>query len=153
MIEYRRIKLLDVPAITDLAVKALTPSQSYPLHLDRAKVQKMVEGFAIDRSHYNMAAFKDEKPVGGIALYVVESPFFERHEGHVVMAFSEEPGTGARLIRLMMDWVKADMRVRRVVWSMNEACGDNSIAARFGRMVKRRYGFASRHDNLVFYKE
>jgi hypothetical protein len=153
MTVYRRIVPQDVPRVTDLALRALASSGEYPLHPSRPKVERMVGHFAVDRASFGMAAFtEDNLPVAAIALYVLESPFYERHEGHVVMCWSEDPGTGMRLIRQMMDWVKADIRVRRVIWAMNESDGVHSVAHRFGELVKRRFGFRSSHDNLVYYK-
>jgi hypothetical protein len=134
-------------------MRALASAGDYPLHPSRAKVERMVGHFAIDRASFGLAAFDhDGMPTGAIALYVLESPFYERHEGHVVMCWAEEPGTGLRLIRSMMDWVHEDIRVRRVIWSMNEGAGPESTAHRFGQLVKRRFGFRSSHDNLVYNK-
>ena len=149
-ITYRRIKASDCATITALAVRALTPAQDVPLRIDPAKVMHMVSGFAASPEHYNMAAFEDGVAVGGICAYVVDSPIFERGEAHVAMCFAEKPGTGVSLIAAMLKEFEENPFIMRVCWMMNEPSED-AVALRFGEMLKRRYKFDGKHDNLVRY--
>lgn len=146
MMTYRPITTNDVPAVTTLAVEALRFGMGADaLHVSEAKVQSMVSGFAEQPGHFQLAAFKDNQPVGAIAVYVSEMPFFERCEGHIVMCYCTEPHAGVRLIRSMLNWAAADMRIRRLVWAMNAG------ADQFARVLARRFGFDQR-SMLVYVK-
>ena len=146
--DYRRITRADVDKVTALAMEALALSSDLPVHVSREKVRFVVDSFAAGPMHLQMAAFDDDGiPVAALAMYVQSMLFHERYEGQVMMCFAKVPGTGAVLIRAMMAYVAKDIRIQRVQWCMNE-----QPDPRFARMVQRRFGFAQRLDNFVFYK-
>lgn len=149
MIEYRRATIYDVPELMDLARAGLTLRgyvEALPLHVDNFKIRQMIVHFVTMTGHFQMVAVKDGKVVGALAMYVAEMPWFERAEGHVMMCFATVPSTVRRLVREMMAYVDADIRIRRVCWSMNE--GAEKLVA----MAARRFGFGQRLDNLIYYK-
>lgn len=144
MIEYRRARLTDVDAVAALAMAALPdePEVAVSAH----KVMAMVTFFAVHREQYQLAAFKDGVAVAGVAMLVSEMPFHERGEGTIVFCYAKEPGTGFRLLREMMAWVKNDMRIRRVSWAMNRGFDERL------RHLAHRLGFSSEHPTLMYYK-
>lgn len=147
MIEYRRMRPSDVDAVAALGVEALRKfSAAMPLHISPPKVRAVVSNFCIRREHFHEIAFKDGEPVGAVAMAVAEMPFHERSEGHVMMCYAKEPGTGVRLIGDMMRWARADMRISRVQWCMNTG------AERYAAMLKRRWRFGLHVDNLIYFK-
>ena len=150
MIVYRPITLDDVDGVTALAMRALAPSMAVPLRLDPAKVESMVRGFALTSAHYQMAAFEGAKPVGGICAYVVDAPLYERGEAHVAMCFAEKAGAGCTLINMMLKALSQNPSIMRICWMMNDVVED-PVARKFGEMLRRRYGFVGRHENLVRY--
>jgi hypothetical protein len=148
--EFRRIRLAEVDAVTDLAVEALaTYSSHVPLHVDRTKIRTLVNTFCVHREHFHQVAFEQGVPVAALALYVSEIPFYERSEGHVMICYARRAGACLPLIHSMMRWVRDDMRVRRVQWAMNE---HSTAVGRLCAMLQRRWGFDRRFDNLVYYK-
>lgn len=147
MLEFRRIGPLDVESVTDLAMKALAMSDDLPLHPSRPKVRHVVAAFATDGHHFQMAAFDGARAVGAVAMVVAEMPFHERFEGHVMMCYASVVGAGMPLVRSMMDFVRADMKIQRVIWAMND-----QPDPRFAKMVARCFGFSQRLDTFVFYK-
>lgn len=148
MIEYRRMRLSEVDAVAELGVEALrTHAGEVPLHISPGKVRMVVNDFCIRPEHFHEVAFKDGQPIGAVAMRVVEAPFHERFDGHVMMAFCREPGPGLKLINDMVKWARSDMRIARVQWCMNE-CN----AGRFAGLLTRRWGFEHRVDNLICYR-
>lgn len=146
MIDYRPIVSEDVPAVTALALEALRFGMGESaLTVSPAKVQGMVQGFADEPGHFQLAAFKDGQPVGAIAAYVAEMPFFDWCEAHVLMCYCNEPHAGTRLIKAMLDWVNSELRIRRVIWAMNDG------AEKFSRVLQRRFAFGQK-DMLVYTK-
>jgi hypothetical protein len=144
IIDFRRIRIGDVKAISDLALAAIPCDPE--LRVSPAKIIQMVTYFAIHHEHFQLAAFDGETPVAGIAMYVTEMPFHERCEGCVMFCYSKLPGAGYRLVREMIRWVLNDMRIRRVSWSMNRG---------YDPRIKRlaaRCGFAETNDVLMYYK-
>lgn len=147
MIEYRRMRPSDVDAVTALGVEALRKfSSDIPLHVSPPKVRAVVNTFCVRHEHFHEIAFKDGEPVGAVAMFVAEMPFHERSEGHVMMCYAKEPGTGVRLIADMMRWARMDMRISRVQWCMNNGAG------RYAAMLKRRWNFSHHVDNLIYHK-
>lgn len=147
MIVYRRMTLGDVDAVARLGCEALrVHAADVPLHVSPDKVRDIVHRFCVFQEHFHLVAFKNGQPVGAIGLAVAEMPFHERFEGHVMMCYATEPGTGMRLVRSMMAWVMRDVRIQRIQWAMNHG------ADRFAAVVRRRCKFTHRIDNLIFYK-
>lgn len=144
MIEYRRIRSTDVTVFTRFALSAIPDEPEVAVSME--KVLAMVSFFALHHEHYQMAAFKDGAPVAGVAMLVSEMPFHERGEGTIVFCYSKEAGAGYRVLRELMRWVNADMRVRRVSWSMNRGFDERL------RGLAQRLGFQSEHPTMMFYK-
>lgn len=143
---YRPLIEADVPAVTELALEALRFGMGdVRLTISPDKVRGMVAGFATQPGHFNLIAFKDESPVGAIAAYVAEMPFFDWSEAHIAMCYCTEPRAGTPLIKAMLRWVESELRIRRVIWAMNDG------AEKFSRVLQRRYGFGQK-DMLVFTK-
>lgn len=146
MIECRRIKEWDVDALVRYAIEGMR-AERYPLHVSESKVRQWVRMFMPeDTPHFGLAAFNGSDLVGAIALFVNELPFFERHEGSVVLCRATEPGAGRRLVRLMMEWVRSNMAVRRVIFPLEE--GHDSRQA----LLLRHFGFTHEQTNLIYYK-
>lgn len=135
----------DVDAIAAFALKAM-PAQ--PQRASADKVFAWVDHMVRVPGHFKEAAFDDDSgaPLAATALYVSEMPFHARCEGHVVFCYSEAPGEGARLLRRMLHWVRADIRIQRVLWTQNEG-SDLRIP-----MLARRLGFASETTNLLWHR-
>lgn len=145
--EHRPIVPADVPAVVAFALAAIQAVKA-PVHVSASKVQHMVEWFASNAGHFQHATFMGGVPVAAVAMCVVEMPFHERCEGHVMFALSRKAGAGSPLVRRMMEFVGADMRIQRVQWAMNEMCDEKLV-----RVIQRRWGFRHQTQNLIFYKE
>lgn len=118
MIELRQIVAEDVEPLADFAIGGLRPDL-YPLHLDRAKVLAVVRQFIEPhRDRFHLAAFEDGRIVGCVAAAVMPMLWFERCEAHVVMCRAIKPGIGRKLLAALKHWANQDMRIRRVVWTM-----------------------------------
>lgn len=144
MIEYRRIRIADVQAITSLAMSAIPDDPA--LLVSEAKVRSMVSFFATEHEHFQMAAFHDGKPVAGLAMLVSEMPFHYRCEGTIIFCFSALAGAGAVLLRALMRFVAHDLRIRRVSWAMNRGFDERIVH------LARRLGFQSAHPTLMYAK-
>lgn len=144
MIEYRRIRIADVEEMTRFAVSAIPVQRELRVSID--KVRHMVSFFATTAGHFQMAAFKDGKPVAALAAFVSEMPFHEKLEATIAFCFSTEPGSGYWLLRALRDFVSNHMLIRRVSWAMNQGFDDRL------RMVAKRLGFTSEHPTLMLYK-
>lgn len=134
MIEYRRIELADVAAVTAFACRAIASAGDIPLRVYPAKIAGAVAHFAEQPGHFQMAAFENGLPVAAVAALVSEMPFHERCEAHVCICFSTVAGAGMRLIRALVAWFRADFRLRRLVWAMNPGFDARltRLAARLG---------------------
>lgn len=146
MIEY-------CTAITDeqarelalFAVDGMQPHR-YPMHVSMPKVEAVVEMFRRGPPHFGMVALREGKIVGAIAALVSEMLFFERCEAHVVMCRVTCPGVGAPMIRAMRDWATADMKIRRVLFPIEEWADP-----RMARLLAR-YGFDRVAPSAILYK-
>lgn len=145
MLEYRRIRLSDVGAMTAFALAAMPDEPE--VAVSPSKVLHMVSFFALHHhDHFQLAAFDGEQPVAALALLVADMPFHERGEGTIVFCYSQRVGAGYRLLREMVRWVNDDMRIRRVSWAMNRDF-DQRL-----RVLALRLGFQSEHPTLMLYK-
>jgi len=96
--------------------------------------------------HFHLAAFNNGLVVGAIAAYVVEMPFFERCEAHVVMCRATQPGAGRILIRKMNEWFEGNMMVRRVIFPLEENADPRQA------LLLARFGFVRAQTNVIKYK-
>lgn len=84
--------------------------------------------------------------VGGIAAAVVEMPFFERWEAHVIMCRAVVPGVGRRLIAALRAWADQDFRIKRVLFPQEFHADPRAL-----RMLAR-YGFKQTVTTAIYYK-
>lgn len=136
----------DVPAVAAFAIEGMRVHKYPGLRVSEPKVRAVVEHFERSHSDFHLCAFKGDELVGAIAAAVVEMPFFERYEAHVVMCRAVEPGSGERLISSLRTWADRDMRIRRVQWPQE-------FDARPGvARIAARHGFTQRNTNCIYYK-
>lgn len=132
-LRFRRIDQGDIGAVAAFAIEGMK-AEMYALHIDRAKVVGVIERFiAPSHDRFQLAAFDGARMVGAIAAVVMPMLFFERSEAHVVLCRATAAGAGRRLLRELLRWFKADMRIRRLVWAM-EFHADPRIARMAARM-------------------
>lgn len=140
----RRLEPGDAEAVADLAITGLRPDLYPMLRLSRPKLLGVIEHFRTSLADFHLVAFDGNRPVGAVAALVQESLTFERCEAVVVMLFAQRPNLGASLVGALMDWARADIRIRRVTWPLEP---DASPAmARYAR----RQGFGC-HNTTVSY--
>lgn len=146
MIRLRRIEPNDVRQVADFAIYGLR-AELYPMHVDRQKVEGMVQTFCQPHpDRFQLAAFDGQRMVAGIAVAVTPMLFFERCEAHIVMFRSVLPGAGVMLLRALRRWVAKDMRIRRVVWPMEFHTDERTLR------LARVCGFDSQMALCVHYK-
>lgn len=146
MIHCRHIEESDVDAMVRYAIDGMQ-AERYPLLVSEDKVRAWVRLFMpYDTPHFGLGAFNGSAVVGAIACFVTELPFFERYEGHVVLCRATEPGAGRRLVRLLMEWVRENIMVRRVIFPLEEHADPRQA------MLLRHFGFTREQTNLIFYK-
>lgn len=143
MLEYRRIRPMDVQAISRLAMRAVSCA---PYEVSLEKIVQMATFFAVHHEHFQLAAFDGDEPVAGVAMLVTEMPIFKGGEGTIAFCFSERPGAGRAILRRLMQWVQADTRIKRVSWGMN-AGFDPRIAK-----VAQRIGFGESFNTFMYQK-
>lgn len=151
MTDFRSITRDDVPEVAAYALAALREvAPDGRVRISPLKVRDAVAFFAKDTSglHFNLAAFELHGCVGAIAAVTAEMTYFERQEAHVMFARATLPGVGMKLIRELVGWVRAEPRLRRVVWAMNPS----AMGSRMERVITRRLGFES-VATLVWSKE
>lgn len=120
-------------AVADFAIEGMR-SETVPMVVSREKVVAVIEHFVRPNRDFNLLAWDGDTLVAGIAVAVSEMLWFERCEAHIVMFRSLKPGVGRTLMRHALAWCKADMRIQRVLWSL-EADADSRTtryASRFG---------------------
>ena len=82
-IMYRRVESHDVEAVAALAIRGMRAEQQPGVRISQEKVKNWIALFAAQHQHFNMVAFAGGLPVGAVAIYVYDMPFFERCEGVV----------------------------------------------------------------------
>lgn len=136
----------DVPAAQAFIVQGMRP-HLYPLALAPDRVQWVLQQFAQPHpDRLALIALRGDSVVGGLSALVAPMLWFERCEAHVLMCRAVVPGVGRRLLRALLDWVNADLRIRRVVWPQ-EFDADPRIS-----LLAARLGFAHRMPMCVYYK-
>lgn len=111
--EYRRITDADIAPMMAYAIEGLR-ADLYPLWVSKDKVLHVVQHFIRSPRDFQLAAFQDGRIVGAIGAVVSEMLFFERCEASVLIFRATKPGVGSKLIRSMLEWADADMRIRRI---------------------------------------
>lgn len=145
---YRRATAADVPAMVDFAIEGMRPQLSPHLRLSRDRVETMVHHFVTSVDDFNLGAFEGRTPVAAVAAFVQPNLWFERHEAHVVICRSTHPGAGARCIRALMAWAKADIRIRQVSFALEPDADGRQLA-----MLQRRFGFQRSQQVALWAKE
>lgn len=130
----RSVQSAEVDLVADFAIEGMR-SETVPLVVSRDKVAAVIEHFVRPNRDFNLLAWDGDTLVAGIAVAVSEMLWFERCEAHVIMFRSLKPGVGRTLMRHALAWCKADMRIQRVLWSL-EADADLRTTRYAGR-----YGF------------
>ena len=137
----------DVDPVVAFAIEGMRPHLYPAVRLSEPKVRSVVDHFQRSWSDFHLCAFEDGKVVGAVAAAVLEMPWFERCEAHVVMCRSVAAGAGLRLLSSLRAWVDRDMRIRRVQWPME-------FDARPGmQRVAARFGFKQQTVNCIYYKD
>ncbi len=145
--EYRRLTHADIEPVAAFAVEGMRPHLYPGVRVSQDKVAGIVRHFQQSWSDFHLVAFDGGKPAGIVAAAVVESPFFERAEAHVVALRAVAPGAGPRLLAALRTWADREMRVRRVLFH----CEFDAPAAM--RRVLRRYGFTHQGVTCTYYKD
>lgn len=129
-----QVAIEETDVVTDFAIEGMRP-ETTSMVVSRQKVRCVVEHFARSTSDFNLLAWRGNELVAGIAVAVIEMLWFERCEAHIVMFRSKAPGVGRSVLRRAMEWCMADMRIKRVLWSL-----EADVDARTARFAAR-YGF------------
>lgn len=132
MTTYRFATIADIPRLASYAIEGLRPERQQMV-LSRPKVEATISHFVHSRSDFSLMAEADGQIVGAIAVLVADMLWFERCEAHVVMCRATKPGVGRELIHRAMQWAWADMRIQRVLWSLEDDAP--RATARLARMV------------------
>lgn len=129
----RPLQSSEVDAVVDFAIEGMR-AETVPMTVSRPKVLAVVNHFAQPNNDFNLLAWDGGHLVAGIAIAATEMLFFERCEAHVVMFRSKAPGVGRVLLRHAMAWCAQDMRIRRVLWSLESDADPRTakLAERFG---------------------
>ena len=130
---YRLATPEDNAELVRFALDALQRQKTPGLLISPSKVEACVRHFTSTEGDFQQVAVQDGRIVAAVAALVTEMPFFERCEAHIYFCWSVVPGAGMRLMRSLMAWFKADFRLRRLVWAMNEGARPmQGLAARLG---------------------
>lgn len=146
--DFRRLTPNDLDQAIEFAIKGLR-AELYPLHMSPAKVEVAARHFLTSEVDFHLAAFDGDRIVGGIAVHINEMLWFQRSEAHIVMLFAVVPGVGFQLLREAMRWTSEHMRIRRVVWPLE----DDAPFDRMAHIAMRRFGFNRSQRVLLSYKE
>lgn len=142
---FRRLRSDDIDAVTAFVIDGMN-AHKYPLILSEHKVRATVKHMQESAADFHLVAFDGDKVVGAIAAVVSESPWFERADAHVIACRAVVPGVGPQLLTKLREWADNNMRIRRVLWSM-----EPDADVRIDKWA-RRYGFTSSHRVLISYK-
>lgn len=145
--EFRRIVDGDMERVSRFVVDGMR-SYLYPVHLDHAKITATIQALIDDTDqHWQLAAFENNGGmVGGLGALVVEMPWFERSEAHIIMFRATRVGVGDTLMHRFFEWVRNNIMVRRVFWPLEF---DAPLAM---LRLARGYGFNGNHAVASFYK-
>lgn len=145
-IEYRRIVPADIGRSMAFVIEGMRP-HLYPMRLSPDKIDATFKHFMTSTSDFHLAAFDDQRIVGGIAAVALESPWFERCEATVVMCRAVVPGVGRKLIAALKAWIDGDMRIRRAFFPL-----EFDADPRMQRLLAR-YGFSSTQVVCAYQKD
>ncbi len=146
--EYRRLTLADIEPVAAFAVEGMRPHLYPGVILSHEKIVGIVRHFQQSWADFHLCAFDGGRPAGIVAAAVVESPFFERAEAHVVALRADDgSNAGPRLLSALRTWADREMRVRRVLFH----CEFDAPAAM--RRLLRRYGFTHQGVTCTYYKD
>lgn len=133
----RKATPADVPAITRLAVEAVSQDDTYKaLRVSRDRISTTAE---VCVSAADCFAWVNEDSEGIQAAVIAEtSPgfWFERHQSTVLMFYSRKPGMGVPLLREYARWVKGRPTIKMAVFAL-EPGADPRIG-----LLLQRLGFA-----------
>jgi hypothetical protein len=146
MISYRRINNEDKEVVHNFVIEGMR-ADLYPLHLNDEKIDRTIQAMIDDYKHWNLAAFDDEgRMVGGLGALVVEMPWFDRCEAHIVMFRSTHQGVAATLMKQFFKWVEDNPLIRRVFHPLEFDASPAMVR------LSRSYGFNGAHVVSSYYK-
>ncbi len=132
---FRPLQPGEIDAAVKFAVQGLRAYRRPELLVSHDKIRAVVEHFALQRGRgtdFHLAAFVGEHIVGGIAVAVSESLWFERCDATIVMFRASVPHVGTSLLQAFRTWLARQIHVKRVFWPLEDDAP--RAMARYARM-------------------
>jgi hypothetical protein len=142
VIQLRKAKLSDIPAVVDIAVESVSRNQ-WPVEIDRAAMAETAQT-ALNPAHFLWVAEADGKVVAAFGAVVQPSFWFKKLSCSVLLFYSRVPGAGLPLIREFIRWFKGRSAIKCVMWEVEQEC-DQRIAK-----FLRRAGFNREARTLTY---
>lgn len=142
-IETRPAKLLDIPAIVELAVESVS-KDPLPVTISRPAMRETLQAIVGKAMHFCWVASLDGRVVAAVAAMSSFGFWFERQQCSVLLYYTKEPGAGLPLIREFARWVKSRPVIKVAVFELEPSVDDRLLAA------LKRMGFTRASTNLSY---
>lgn len=142
----RKATIADIPAITRLAIEAVSRQPLEGLRISRDRIGAVAEAVITRADCFCWVAVDADGEVQGcVAAECMPGFWFERHQCNVLMFYCRLPGQGARLLREFARWVKSRPTIKLAVFSVEP----DENAERIGKLLAR-LGFGLRTTSYAF---
>lgn len=142
----RKAALTDVPAITRLAIEAVSRQPLDGLRISSERIGAAAKSVITRPDCFCWVAVDAAGEVQGcVAAECMPGFWFERQQCSVLMFYCRLPGEGIRLLREFARWVKSRPAIKLAVFSVEP----DENAERIGKLLTR-LGFGLRTTNYSF---
>lgn len=146
MIEIRQAKLIDIPAIVELAVESVS-KDPLPVTISRPSMRETLQGVIGRPAHFCWVATKNGVTVACVAAMSSFGFWFERQQCSVLLYYTREAGACMPLLREFARWVKSRPIIKLAVFELEPAADERLMDA------LARLGFSRRSTNMVYVRE
>jgi hypothetical protein len=139
----RPAKLADIPVIVDLAVESVSRNP-LPLKIDADAMRAKAHALVGNPAHFVWVDEQDGKVVACVAAEVGPGFWFKGLQASVLLYYARPPGSVARLMRRLAEWVKGRSGIKLCVAEL-EPETDPRLVELLGRL-----GFSRRSINATY---
>lgn len=143
IVNFRRARAEDVPAIVDLAVESVS-RDALPVTIDKAAMASKAAYLIGQPQHFIWVGEADGQVVSAVAAETYPGFWFKRDQCSVLLFYGRLPGSVMPLLRQFARWVKGRPIVKLAIFEL-EPTADPAL-----ERFLQRLGFNRKSTNLTY---
>lgn len=143
---FRSAKLLDIPAMVELAVESVR-RDPLPVTISRNAMAEILRVMVSSPAHFCWVGEQGGQIVSALAAMTQPGFWFERQQCSVLLYYTRAPGASTPLMRRFSRWVKSRPAIKLAVFEL-EPGAEPKLRSALARM-----GFARESMNMTYVRE